>query len=259
MSAQEIDEIVTRRRDFLAALDESPATKPELVGRLGTSRSTVDRAIADLERHDLVQRPDDEYALTLAGKQAYERHRSYLDDLDHLASATEMLASLPPDAPFTLDLLDGAVVEQAEPHNPLQPLDAATEVYEKATDICQVSPAVFPVYVEVVGKRAVSDGLDIEIVGSTEVVDALREEYADEVDWVEKSGNQLYELEEAPPYALWVAETPDGTYTGLLSHSDTGVRGLIVNDDEAAAEWALTEYERYEERARPVDRLDERA
>ncbi len=259
MSAQEIDEIVTRRREFLGALDEAPATKPELVNRLATSRSTVDRAIDELERLRLVHRPDNEYALTLAGKQAYERHRSYLSHLEHLSAADDILASLPPDVPFTLELLDGAIVEQAEPHNPLQPLDAATEVLSEATQLRQVSPAIFPVCMEVLNERADGDGLDVAVVATPDVIDAMHEEYRDDLTWVGSDGNQLYRTDTSPPYGLWVAETPESTYTGLLCHSDTGVRGLIINDDEDVAEWALDEYSRYEQRADPVDGLADRA
>jgi predicted transcriptional regulator len=258
MSAQELDKIVTRRREFLAALDESPATKPALVERLGTSRSTVDRAIAELERHQLVERPDDEYTLTLAGKQAYERHRAYLDHLENITAANRILASLPPDAPFALEMLDGAEVKRAEPHDPLQPLDAAREVLSEATRLREVSPAIFPTCVEAIGERANGDGLDVDLVAPRDVIDAIRDDYDQTASWAGTDGNQLYELQESPPYALWIVETPSGTCTGLLSNSDTGVRGLILNDDESAAAWALEEYERYRKQATPVDSFEER-
>lgn len=258
MTVQEIDEVVSKRRVFLAALSEEPATKPELVERVDASRSTIDRAIDDLESHDFVTRPDDKYRLTLAGKQAYECHRSYLDDIADIATANEILASLPPDVPFTLDLLDDADVECAQPHDPMHPLEQSREIISGANRLQLVSPAVYPVCVDVI-REGTDDGMELELVVPEEAIDTLTDRYDDSLCWVDNDGSQLYELEAAPPYMLWITETPDGEYTGLVSHSDTGVRGLIVNDDEQSREWARQEYERYRDQSTPVETVPGRA
>lgn len=258
MSASDIDDIVTKRRDFLSALSEAPATKPELVDRLETSRSTVDRAIADLERYDLVRRPEDCYELTMAGQAAYERHRLYLDELSAIGRAREMISSLSPEVPFSHALLADAQIELAEPHDPHQPLELAADIISDATRLRKVSPAVFPICVELLEER-VTEGLSLEIVVSSDVLDALATRYDDELTCFDRPENGLYELDSDPPYGLWIADTPDGEYVGLMPHSETGVRGIIVSDDDDACRWASDQYESYCEQATPVQPVHERA
>lgn len=258
LSASDIDDIVTKRRDFLSTLRDGSATKPELVDRLETSRSTVDRAIDDLERYDLVRRPDDSYELTMAGKAAYERHRNYLDELSAIGQAREIIASLSPEVPFSHDLLADAKIELAEAHDPHQPIELAGEIISDATRLRKVSPAIFPICVDVLKKRAVN-GLSLGLVVPSDVLEAMASRYSDEIQCLDRDEHQLYELTETPPYGLWVADTPDGQHVGLMPTSDTGVRGLIVTDDDDACRWALDQYEQYRERGTPVTRLHDRA
>lgn len=257
-SVSEIEELVSRRYDFLLALDEKPSTKPELVERLETSRSTVDRGIDDLKAHDFVSRPDDRYQLTMAGKAVYERHKSYLGDLEAIDRANEVLSLLPPDIPFSNELLEDADIQVAKPHDPHQPLELATAIMSKATRLRKVSPAVLPICAEALNERE-KGSLELEIVVSTDVLKTLTERYSEQTANLEEPGQRLYELSEMPPYALWIAETPDGKYTGLMPNSETGIQGLIVTENEKASRWALDQYETYRDRATPVETLCERA
>jgi predicted transcriptional regulator len=258
MSAQDIDDIVTKRRDVLAALAEDPATKPDLVERLDTSRSTVDRAIADLEAYDLVRRPGDHYDLTMAGKTAYERHQDYLADLSAIARARDIVASLSPEVPFSHELLADAEIELAEPHDPNQPLELATDIISDASTLRKVTPAIFPICVEVLKEQA-TDGLTVDLVVPADVVEALQTRYSEEMACFTDGDHQFQELPETPPYGLWIAETDDKEYVGLMPHSETGVRGLVVTDDRDALRWARDQYDHYRERATPVDQPTEQA
>lgn len=255
-SAEKADEVVTRRREFLAGLHDEPATKPELVERLDTSRSTVDRAISDLEKFDFVRRTEDRYRLTLAGKEAFQQHKSYLDSLEDIQGANGIIASLPPDVPFSLELLNDAEIETADTHDPHQPLDLYTDIVTEAAQLKKISPAIFPVCMDVVAEHA-ADELALDMVVPSDVVEAMEQRYDKEVDWVAEPDCQLYELEEEPPYELWVAETPDEEYTGLMSHTETGVRGLILSASDQAYEWALGQYEGYVEAASPIQSMDD--
>jgi predicted transcriptional regulator len=257
-SVSEIEELVIKRHDFLDALDDSPATKPELVDRLNTSRSTVDRAIDDLGRCNFVSRPDDRYQLTMAGKAVHEQHQSHLDDLRSIQQALDVMAMLPPDVPFSFDLLEDARVQRAESHDPHQPLELAAETMSTATRIKTLSPAVFPICVEAI-KQWANDGKTVELAVPGDVLNAMADRYRDELSSLEGPGHSLYELPTPPPYTLWIAETGEEKYTGLMPNSETGAQGLIVTDNDDARQWASEQYESYLEQATPVERLEGRA
>lgn len=249
--AERLDETVTKRRDFLASLRDEPSTKPELVDRLDASRSTVDRAISDLQDHELVSRSGSEYQLTIVGKQAIQQYEQYLDGLGDLHDASEVIADIPADAQFHESLLEDAEVTTADLHDPNVPLDRTREIMETASEVRKVTPAVFPVCVELVFNRS-GDGLSLELLVPGDVVETLRERYDFGTDG-DTEEIDLFRMAETPPYGLWIADTPDGEYCGLMAHSETGVRGLIVTQSPEACEWADEQITSYRSEAERVE------
>ena len=155
-------------------------------------------------------------------------------------------------------MLEGAEIQQAERHDPHQPLELAAETISDATRLREITPAVFPSCLEALRERA-ANGMELELVAPSRVINVLFERYRTDIECFEEGSCKLYELPDLPPYALWIVEKPDGEYAGLMSHSDTGVRGLIVTDNAAALEWANAEYERYRDEGAQVDLCSERA
>lgn len=96
-------ELVAKRIDFLEALADAPQHKPGLVESLGHSRSTVDRAIRRLESVGFVERTDEGFRATLAGRRAAERYRAFLAEMTTVLDGAEFLGSLPPDCDLPLD------------------------------------------------------------------------------------------------------------------------------------------------------------
>jgi len=240
---QEFDEIVTKRREFLAALEERPATKPELVDLVDASRSTVDRAIDDLEDQDLVTRPDNEYELTLVGKQAFEQHEAYLGRLGDLDHAREVISALPRDVALGVEVLEGATVETTDPHDPVGPLELAAGAVEGATALRAVMPAVVPLLIDVLTDRA-ADGARVDLLVAPEVAETAARRYERFRAQVEDGSITLSTVEQRPVYGLWIAETPEDPVCVLSTYSETGVQGVIVNDRTAASEWADDTYDR---------------
>lgn len=61
-------ETALARRDYLERLAEAPAWKRTLIDDLGDSRSTVDRAVETLQDVGLVERTEDGFRTTYAGR-----------------------------------------------------------------------------------------------------------------------------------------------------------------------------------------------
>ncbi|WP_276251169.1 helix-turn-helix transcriptional regulator [Haloarcula rara] len=243
--------VVAKRQDVLAAL-ETGMRKPELVDHLSLSRSTVDRAIDELQEASLVERDGSHYVTTYAGRESLAAYEGYLDRLDALAEAQPVLSALPPDVDVDPAALEGAQVVQSTPAAPEGPIEVNVDPVQRAETLRTTSPVVAPRYLEAVD-NLIESGTDIELVYTEAAFEALSTTYESALKRVEAAADVHGFVTDRPiPYIVWTAEVPDGTISGLIVHDDTGLVGLINNDTEAMNEWARTEYERYRADAEQV-------
>jgi predicted transcriptional regulator len=249
----EIDDVVTKRADVLRALLDGPATKPELVRELDSSRSTVDRAIGELERHGLVHRPGDDYEVTLVGRHAYREYDAYLDTLGELSRAGDILTNLDPNAPFDPGILAGAEVSPAPAHAPERALDRALELIRNGDTFRATAPVVLRTCFAPLAEAMGPDGLTVELVVTGDVLAALETEFRDVYDaFRESDAATLLRYRGSMPYSLFVAETDQGVHGGLTVYSDTGVHGNVVNDADRMVAWVRDRYASYRDAADPV-------
>ncbi|MFC6724553.1 hypothetical protein ACFQE1_09235 [Halobium palmae] len=93
----------------------------------------------------------------------------------------------------------------------------------------------------------------VGVAAGPDVLDALPDlpEIGDR-SLADVDGLALYESDRGLPYALWLMETADSAYAGITAYDGTGVAGVLVNDSDAAVDWAEDLYRRYRRTARPV-------
>lgn len=244
---------VAKRRDVLAALS-TPKTRPTLVEELDASRSTVDRAIDALCDHGYVERRGSEYVSTYAGREAVDAYERFRDRLDALDRAQPVLGALAATVDIDPAILEGATVVESTPSAPQAPVETNVAAIRGATAFRGTGPAVIPRYTDIVLSLVEDGGTDVELVLTEAVVDALAETYPDGLaDLSRADGLALYVTDESLPYAVWTAETPDRTVSGIAVYGDNGLVGIVNNDTDAMNEWAARQYERVRREARPLD------
>ncbi|MBX0285803.1 helix-turn-helix transcriptional regulator [Haloarcula salinisoli] len=243
--------VVAKRQDVLAVL-ETGMRKPELVDQLSLSRSTVDRAIDELQQASLVERDGSHYVTTYAGRESLAAYEGYLDRLDALAEAQPVLSALPPDLDIDPAVLEGAQVVESTPEAPEAPMEANMEYVTGATRFQGTGPTVLPRHFELM-RDLVEQGTETELVLTESVLGALTDTYADDFEALSVTEElSLYVTDEAMSFAVWTAESPDRTGSGIVVYDDTGVAGVINNDTQAMNEWAQSVYERYKADAEQV-------
>lgn len=236
-------DIVARRRDVLTALS-TPRTKPEIADSLTISRSTVDRAIEELEDHGLVQREGSEYVATYAGREAVAAYEDFLTRVSALERAQPVLESLDNDVDVPPAVLEGATVDQPAPEVPESPIEQTIERITGAASLRGVSPVLLSRYVDVCAALA-NEGSDVELLLTEGVLDRLPETYPDGFEILESSDHVgIFLITEAPSYSLWRAEQADGPVGGFVVYGENGVAGAISNDTPAMSEWVSESYER---------------
>ncbi|WP_276282136.1 helix-turn-helix transcriptional regulator [Halorussus caseinilyticus] len=243
-----------RRIDVLDRLLDDGRDKRELVGSLDCSRSTVDRAVRELESYDLVEYAEGEYRPTTFGRLAVEEYRRFerrVETLERLKPALEWL----PVEEFDLDfgtLTDSKLVVST-PDDPYAPANHHADVASQAENFRALLPAVGLNQLEAGREAAVEGDQRQRIVVERDVAERLRERphYADRIAEMLRSGRvEMWVYDGSIPYFL-------GLYDELVhvgvEDEDGMPRALIETDAEAVREWAESVYDEYRRAARKFE------
>lgn len=256
-SLHELAGIVHRRWDCLDALVDEPAPKGRLVDRLDTPRSTLDDIVRELESAGLAEYVDGQWRATTVGHYAhhsYDRFVGSLDGVDAVGSVLEPLSgvrSVPP------AMLDGAVAHEATEPVPDAVIEEFLSRISASDRIRGFAPRAVSGYADAVPERAAEHQTSLEMVMTADIYKQLSTLYPSS-DRPEAEREQLSLFAGSIPheYGLWVADT---SHVGLIVYTDHGIRGLIINDSDAAVEWGIEQYEQVRGTAVPVSELEELA
>lgn len=231
---EEIVALALRRREILASLEE-PLTKRELVEKLDISRSTVDRAIRQLEVEGLVTWADDSYRLTAVGRgmrSALERLLAVSDGID---SVVEGVGPIPTDIAFPPSLLADGTVRSVTPGDHGLPRSLRERI-ETADDIGLVTPAETAPAV-LACCRELSD-CHIDAVIESSFVDELAERLPGIARWIAGSDRIQLRSSDVPPLAVLVIATGDESTVVVVAYDDNGqVTGCLESSDADTVEW----------------------
>jgi len=251
----DVIDLVTRRVDTLERLDGAVADKAALAADLSVSRSTVDRALRELEGAGFVTRVDGGYTVSASGRLAVRSYREFVDALDAVGDAGPLLAELPADAPISLDAVRGGTVHRSQPPTPYRPVERLTELVTAADEFRGLVAAVTtPESVERVAAALLDGDVRAEIVLASRVADHLRSSYPDVVGDAAATGVDVYETE-ALPFGLALTRDGDAERVAVAVYGpESELRGIVVNDSPAAVEWGEATFERYRRAADGFDR-----
>ena len=247
-------ELVGKRYEFLAALDASPAEKRRLVEDIGVSRSTVDRAVRELDTADLVVHTGSRYRLTLYGRTLLTIYDSLLDTIEETLRARSLLVSLPPDVEFDFSLLFDAEVHLAATPAIRPPDTPLAELVERASGLRGLAYGrTSAQLLERFRRRVCGDGMAAELVFREATIASLLESTPTALrDIASTDGASVYSVGDVP-FGLFVLDGRGPTRVCIVVYgSEQTLEGLIVNDSPEAVAWARAVFEYYRARADPV-------
>lgn len=264
MGGRDVDDaidVLAKRNEFVAELAAGAREKPELVETLDVARSTVERALRELEAAGYVQRGDDGYRLTATGTIAHEIYADFDERLDALWDARDVVSVLSPthadEGPGDLvppDVLVDADVTRTNRHAPDRVVYELVSMVQGATRVQGVSPVAHGAYVEAFDEQIHERGMEVTLVFTSTVLEELATTYADAMSTTTLvNGVQFYEIPDLPPVGLLLAEFDDGhREVGVAVYDDTGLRAFAHNDTDDAVAWAESRFEYYRDRSDPV-------
>ncbi|WP_276282000.1 helix-turn-helix transcriptional regulator [Halorussus caseinilyticus] len=242
---------VVKRASFLDRLTDGPTSKRDLRDELNLSRSTVYKAVRELETHGLVTESDEGVELTLVGRLLADQYREFEARAAGVYDNESLLSVLPDDAPVTTDLLLGADTVLAERHAPTRPVTYIEALVRNADSVSGVVPVVLPQYVDLFHGELVTDDLTADLVLEDPVVEYLSDEHGERFGEALATGRlSIRRTDETLPFGLIAAEG-DGII--LIGYEGGGeLRGIIRNDTPAALDWGERVFRNYWDEADEV-------
>jgi predicted transcriptional regulator len=248
---------VVKRADVLEHLADGVTDKRDLRDDLGVSRSTVYKAVRDLEEHGLVEQNDGGVRLTLGGRLLVDRYRSFAGTAADLCRQQPVLSALPPDAPMTADLVEGAETVRAEPHVPHRPLDYVEDLVRAADGVTGLAPVAIRRYVTLFRDRLTSGELTAELVVERPALEHTWEVHPSAfAESLETGGYAVWRTDESLPFGLLLTEG-DREEVAVVVYDEAGRPvGVVANDAPAAFDWGRGVFEQYRDGATRVDPED---
>jgi len=247
----DLADILLKRHKCLHTLDNQPQAKPELVESLDIPRSTLDDIIRDLEHADLVEYHDGKWQLTLLGRYTLNHHTRYKEGLESLIDAAPVIKELPRETPVERRFLISAEAHVATTPVPDEVMQVFLDAVSSASHVRGVTPLAMAGYIDSC-YRAATTGSDaqLEVVLPLETFERLQTLHPDLTEKaIDDDSITLYHGDIPVTFSLWIA---DDDHAGLIVYADQGVQGILINDTDAALNWAADQYDRIQKDSEPI-------
>jgi len=246
----EFQRLLLRRRAVLRAVVDGVGDKRDIVERLDIPRSTLDDVMRELAEAGLVSYDDGCWRPTSVGRAAQAIHADYTDRVSGVADAASVLGAVP-DIDIGQAMLDGCTVHEPDDILPDRAVTAFTEQVRVADELHGLVPQALTGHVPSIHEEVISDqSMEVELVFEPAVFDQLVDIYTAEMTRaLETDRIGFYRTPLAHPYGLWIT---DEAHAGVIIYGDGGIRGIIVNDTDAAVDWATERYRRASAEAEPI-------
>lgn len=244
--------LLTHRRQLLHAVEDGPADKQSLVEEVGVSRSTVDRAVRELEEAGLVARTGGAVSLTTTGRIALVAHGRLSDTIRGLGAASDLLRHLPVDSVPDPVIFQGGTVVEGSPEVPQRPATTLSELVAESEEVRGVALSVEPQLVTAGRDAIVEREVDMTIVVPETVVARLLGAHEEALEDSLEAGIDLRQTDQDVPFGVMLFDRPAGSIAALLVYGESGLRGIVTNDRDAAVAWGQQYIERWIDLADPL-------
>lgn len=244
---QQVIRLVATRFDVLDCA-RTPYDKRDLVAKLSVSRSTVDRAIRELEMAELMAWTKDGYVTTTAGKRATEQYRVTVESVSDILAAREVLSELPHDCPIPPSLLTDAAVEYAADAPPYHLPAGVRDRIVSAQRVRVYLPILAtPQLLDCCQQQVIHEGMTLDLLTSSTLLETLSAEFPGALGAMSVVDHcSVFRADTAHdvlPFGLVLTETDAATSVSVVVYSEhRTIHGTVHNGATDAVRWAEETY-----------------
>jgi predicted transcriptional regulator len=247
-------ETVRRRAGILSLLTDAHWDKRDLVDSLDVSRSTVDRAIRELQTDALVTRNEDGYVATLPGRILFERYERYVDDVRGVAAVSDLIQHLPVDADVPAAAFADADAYRPTAPDPYRPQQVLRDLVRDSHTLRGLLAAqATPNAPDVIRQQSLEGDLDVEYLISPRMREYLWTERSDLVSTLVEDGGVVFHETDAITFDYGLLDDGTTHFVVVLYTDDGQMAGILVSTADAAVDWAESTFRRLREDATRVD------
>jgi predicted transcriptional regulator len=256
-SAADVVETLFGRRDVMEQLVERPMDKSELIDATGSSRSTVTRALKDLQTVDLVEQANGEYVPTPYGEFIYSQFVSFADVVELGDEIQTLLPHLSlEDLTFDLAHLSDAEITFSSRVKPAAPLERVGELKQGAARSRTLASGKNPVGLESHYDAVVNHGQRFEAVCPPALLNATAADSDQRsmlLELLEYDEVQFYVADDTIPVPLGIVD--DVVFFGVENGQGSPL-ALIETTNSYVQRWAEIEFMTFRDQATQLTRHD---
>lgn len=238
--------VLRKRSPLLELLADAPRNQRDLRDELGVSRSTVYKALQELEDAGIVIERGSDYALTGFGRLAWQRHDEYIARLHRLDAGRQLIETFPKDRPIPPSVFERGRIIVPGRHAPERPFDRLSAVGEAADYIRVASPSGMPRFLADLHENVAADEQTATVIVEADAVSRLRSEYDQFATAAAADGLELRRIDGEIPFAVVLFDDEE---IGLFGYDAGVLIGAVFTSDDDALRWGTRAFERFVERS----------
>lgn len=236
---ENVVDVAGRREAVLDYLRDGPTAKRDVIDVVGSSRSTVDRAIAELREAGLVVQREGRYETTLAGVLALDARRQYNREARAISRAAPALEPLWKESPVARRFVreaDVTLVGESETAAPLTVLRSAVRQADTVRGTLPTAPSGS--FLDTLHDAAVGSDVPVTLVCSASL---FQEAVGERPAWLRRlvlDGSGRVLTGDVPDFGLLVVAGPDGPLALLQVFDEGRLHAVLQADADPAVAWA---------------------
>lgn len=250
----EVVEVLCRRGDLASQLLEEPQDKRTLVERTDIPRSTLDRAVRELELADIAAYRNGQYTVTPTGARLVRAFERFRDQTELVLNLAPFLRWVPADEfDLDLDLLRDATLVAPESGNPYATVDRQVERLADADHVRGLLPQTGLHAYQTTHERIVDHGATVDLVVERSVATVMLSDpaFEDLTDRLLATGRfGLHVYDDTIPYSVL---SIDDDLVQVCVTEDGDPRALLETDNPTVTQWAHGTIDAYRTQSTPVE------